>query len=48
MTTRNKTHQQVNGPVALLKLKIRSFIPVNLLRGTNSLVRVALQSLQSS
>lgn len=35
VTTSNKIHQQVNGPVALLKLKIRSFIPVNLLRGTN-------------
>lgn len=37
MTTRSKIRLQVNisSPVALLKLKIRSFVPVSLLHRTN-------------
>lgn len=41
VTSRNKMYQQVNvsSPVALLKLRKRNFIPVNLIGGSNSLVK---------
>lgn len=43
--TGSKIYQQVNvsSPVALLKPKKPSFIPVNQLSGTNSLVQVSSQ-----
>lgn len=43
ITTGNKINQEVSvsSTVALLKLKKRSFIPVNLLHGTDSMVQVS-------